>query len=155
MIDILRFLQTNGQWISAIFVALFAGVQVWLLRAQNRQQIRLQRSNLAQELNYVCAHFPYTKNDCNRIMDWLMAYGASFTFLLNNADMKKYWNLYMFISELVFCKDENYFEDMDKQDKFYECVMILESALREAAYGIPKHCRSKLKFFKRWLNAKH
>jgi len=151
----LSFLQENGQWICAVGMVVFAFVQVCLMHAQNRQQIRFQRSNLAQELNYVCTHFPYTKNDCNRIMDWLMAHGASFTFLLNNADMKRYWNLYMFISELVFCKDENYFEDMDKQDKFYECVMKLESVLREAAYGIPKHNRSKLKFFKRWFHAKH
>ena len=141
--NILQFLQLNAQWICAIGMLVFAGVQVWLMFVQSRQQIRLQRLKLAQELNRACVHFPYSKKDCIKIMDWVMGHGASFAFLLSSTDMKKYWTLYKMIYELQLCDNEFYFEDMKKHEEFYGCVEALESALREASYGIPKYDKKR------------
>lgn len=151
----LSFLQENGQWICAVGMVIFAFVQVCLMHTQNRQQIRFYRLKLAQELNDICTHFPYDKDDCKKIMDWLMGHGASFTFLLNVTDMQKYWSLYEWIGDLQSYEKELYFEDMKKHEEFYSRVMDLETVLREAGYGIPRHHKKKYKFFKRWFHAKH
>ena len=151
--ELMIFLQKNAQWICGLGMLVFAGIQVWLLHKQNRQQIRLERLSLAQRLNEVCAHFPYDKKSCHVIMDWLMANGASFSFLLDGSDLNKYWDLYDFIHELQCNKNPDYFENMDLHDKFYCRVIKLETALREASYGIAKKHKLK-KFLKKFFNFK-
>ena len=98
--NILQFLQLNAQWICAIGMLVFAGVQVWLMFVQSRQQIRLQRIELANEMCKIFCHYPYDKDRCTSMMDWLMPNRAKFMFLLKKKDVKKYWKLADFIHDL-------------------------------------------------------
>ena len=84
----LSFLQENGQWICAVGMVVFAFVQVCLMHAQNRQQIRLQRIELANEMCKIFCHYPYDKERCTSMMDWLMSNRAKFMFLLKKKDVK-------------------------------------------------------------------
>ena len=59
-ITILEFLQQNASWICAFGMLAFAAVQVWLMFAQGRQQLRLKRSELIQQLDEVAADFDGT-----------------------------------------------------------------------------------------------
>lgn len=152
----LSFLQENGQWICAAFTCAFIGIQVWLMHTQNRQQIRLQRLDLAQKLNEACARFPNSKEECDVVMQWLMGHAASFTFLLNKKDMKKYWFLYELVHKFRICKDEQYFENMENRNKFIASAIDLENTVREASYGIPNyHRKINWKFLKGVFHAKH
>ena len=100
MREVLSFLQSNAEWMSAIGLVVFAAVQVWLMHVQNRQQIRLQRINLANEMCKIFYHYPYSAEKCGKMMDWLMENRAKFKFLLKKSDMNIYWNLVMFIDSL-------------------------------------------------------
>lgn len=135
MIDILRFLQTNGQWISAIFVALFAGVQVWLQHTQNRQQIRLKRLELANEMCEIFHHYPYDKGTCDRMMEWLMSNRARFTSLLRHKDIDLYWNLSDFIFNLQQTKPYNIGNEKTNTT-FFGYTVLLTRALGNARYGM-------------------
>ncbi len=81
-------------------MVVFAGVQVWLMHAQNRQQVRIKRLELANELTSCCVHYPYTEENAKEMLDWLVANRAKFTFLLRKKDTSYYWNLCDYIFDL-------------------------------------------------------
>lgn len=135
---LLGFLQQNASWICGFGMLVFAIVQVCLMFVQGRQQIRLQRLDLAQKFNAIYTKFPRSKKECVEFLHWLITHEASFRFLLKDKDLKEYYALYDLVLEFWFEKNKRYFRDIKKQDVFYACAIVLESSLRNASYGIPK-----------------
>ena len=131
----LSFLQENGQWMCAVGMVIFAFVQVCLMHAQNRQQIRLKRLELANEMCEIFHHYPYNKDACDRMMEWLMSNRARFTALLQKKDIDLYWNLSKFIFDLQ--QAEPYNIGNEKTDTiFFGYTALLMRALGNARYGM-------------------
>lgn len=56
----LVFLKENAQWLCAVGMLIFAGIQVWLMYSQIHQQLRLCRLDLANKLGAILADFDAT-----------------------------------------------------------------------------------------------
>lgn len=131
----LSFLQENGQWICAVGMVVFAFVQVCLMHTQNRQQIRLKRLELANEMCEIFHHYPYDKGTCDRMMEWLMSNRARFMSLLRHKDIDLYWNLSDFIFKLQ--NTTPYSIGNEKTDTvFFGYTALLMDALGNARYGM-------------------
>lgn len=138
----LCFLQDNGEWIFGLCMVIFAYVQVRAMHNQNKQQIIFQRLKLAQEFNLIYTRFPNSDKECDEIMRWFVGHATSFRFLLNDEDLKKYWALFDLLLDLRMGKDKKWFNNRKKWDIFCGLAIVVEDALRNADYGIPK--RKKL-----------
>ena len=99
--NILHFLQQNAEWMCAIAVAAFAGIQCWLSHQQNLQNIRLKRLELANRLDEVAAKFLGEIEEAKVIRQWLFANSSNFAFLLNNKDLEKYKKMCGFILNYI------------------------------------------------------
>ena len=157
MSSIVTILQLNAQWICAIGMLVFAGVQVWLMFVQSRQQIRLQRIELANEMCKIFCHYPYDKERCTSMMDWLMSNRAKFTFLLKNKDLKTYWDFADFIHELGQQKPYKIAPDRAIL-RFFQYVTELEVKLGNTKSNISSYKKYDEAYAiktKRGKNAKH
>lgn len=136
MINVLSFLQSNAEWMSAIGLVVFAAVQVWLMHAQNRQQIRLKRLDLAHEMDVVCAEFDGEKISAIKVQEWFVRNQSLFTFLLNRKDVKSVEAAFAFLSNVrqhLIIPTE---EAINNIKQFDSIINNVSCALGCAHYGI-------------------
>lgn len=136
---IIEFLQQNAEWMCAIAVAAFAGVQCWLSYQQNLQNIRLKRLELANRLDEVAAKFLGEVEDAKNIRNWLSSNTSNFAFLLNNKDLEKYKKLCLFILNYINTHAQTRDAKFTAIKDFLTFVSELEIVLGNANYGIVKN----------------
>lgn len=66
----LLFLQQNAEWICAIAIVIFTAVQCLISYAQYKQELRLRRFNLAQQMDEACIIYKFDKGSVQKIVDW-------------------------------------------------------------------------------------
>lgn len=136
--SILRLLQQNAEWMCAIAVATFAGIQCWITHQQNMQNIHLKRLELANHLDEVAAKFLGEIEEAKIIRQWLFANSSNFAFLLNNKDLEKYKKMCGFILNYI----ESPAQTRDTREKaiqeFLNILSELDAALGNANYGMVK-----------------
>lgn len=142
--EVLNFLQLNAQWMCAVAMVIFTMVQIWIMRTQTIQQIRFRRLDLANEMDKVFVHYPYDRNACTKMLDWLMANKSSFFFILKKKDVSKYWQLADFVFERQSTKPYD-IGDEKTNLKFFSYVSELENVLGNAKYGISNDRKIKSK----------
>lgn len=136
---ILHFLQQNAEWMCAIAVAAFAGVQCWITHQQNMQNIRLKRLDLANRLDAVAANFLGEVEEARSIRQWLFSNSSNFAFLLNNKDLEKYKKMCGFILNYIEKPALTTEEKLIKIREFLNILSELDAALGNADYGIVKN----------------
>lgn len=136
---ILRFLQQNAEWMCAIAVAAFAGVQCWISHQQNLQNIRLKRLELANSLDEVAAKFLGEVEEARSIRRWLFSNSSNFAFLLNNKDLEKYKKMCGFILNYIESPAQTREERLSAIKEFLNILSELDAALGNANYGIVKN----------------
>ena len=139
----LQFLQQNAEWMSTVVIAVFTIVLCRINYEQNEQNLRLKRLELAQQLDKQFVHFPYDRDRCKILLDWLMSNRSLFLFLLNKKDAKKFWQLGDFIFELQSRSKGKYLQEND--DVFFQYVGELQQALGNAKYDIRSYANKKQK----------
>ena len=71
----------------------FSAVQCLISRTQVKQDLRLKRLELAQKLDEQFIHFPYEREKCKIMLDWLMSNRSLFMFFcLIKMIMKNFGN---------------------------------------------------------------
>lgn len=137
--NILHFLQQNAEWMCAIAVTAFAGVQCWLSHQQNLQNIRLKRLELANSLDEVAAKFLGEVEEARSIRRWLFSNSSNFAFLLNNKDLEKYKKMCGFILNYIESPAQTREERLSAIKEFLNILSELDAALGNANYGIVKN----------------
>lgn len=136
---IIEFLQQNAEWMCAIAVATFAGVQCWLSYQQNLQNIRLKRLELANRLDEVAAKFLGEIEEAKVIRQWLFANSSNFAFLLNNKDLEKYKKMCGFILNYIENPARTREGKLSAIKEFLNILSELDAVLGNANYGIVKN----------------
>ena len=137
--NILHFLQQNAEWMCAIAVAAFAGVQCWITHQQNMQNIRLKRLDLANSLDEVAAKFLGEVEEARSIRRWLFSNSSNFAFLLNNKDLEKYKKMCGFILNYINAPAQTRDTREKAIQEFLNILSELDAALGNADYGIVKN----------------
>ena len=99
-ITILEFLQQNASWICGFGMLVFALVQVCLMFAQGRQQLRLKRLELIQQLDEVAADFDGTRETAIKVQEWLCKHQSVCALLLKKKDAKTIEVLFAYLVKL-------------------------------------------------------
>lgn len=94
---IIKLLQENAEWMCAIAIVIFTGVQCWLAYQQNMQNIKMKRLELANKLDQTITVFMGSNDEANEVMNWLSANASNFSFLLNTKDRESYKKLLYFL----------------------------------------------------------
>ena len=131
----LEFLQQNAEWMCAIAIVGFTGVQCWLAHQQNIQNIRLKRLELANELDSVAAKFLGDKEQAEFVRTWLVSNTSRFRFLLDKKDIVAYKKLLVFIHNYnmkTVILPENVIKAISE---FLKIVSELDFVLGSAKYG--------------------
>ena len=125
------FLQENAQWLCAIGMVIFAGIQVWLTSSQNRQQVRLRRLDLANQFGMVLAQLEDDSKSINQMSVFIYAHYADFICLLNEKDIAVFKEFVSLIRPML--------QETGKQEIRIQChqtgLKLLET-LGAAKYGI-------------------
>lgn len=93
----LTFLQQNATWICAFGMLVFAAVQVCLMFIQGRQQLRLRRLDLIQELDEIAFEFDGTREASIKVQEWLGKHQGVCALLLKKKDVKTIETLFNYL----------------------------------------------------------
>lgn len=96
----LNFLQQNASWICGFGMLVFALVQVCLMFAQGRQQLRLKRLELIQQLDEVAADFDGTRETAIKVQEWLCKHQSVCALLLKKKDAKTIEDLFAYLVKI-------------------------------------------------------
>lgn len=135
---ILKFLQENAEWMCAIAIVFFTGMQCWLAYQQNIQNIRIKRLELANRLDEVAAQFLGSKEEAKLVRTWLVSNASNFGALLNNKDLNAYKKLSVFVYNYLNLNIINSEEQISALRNFIDLVSELDAVLINAKYGFVK-----------------
>ena len=145
-ITILEFLQQNASWICAFGMLAFAAVQVWLMFAQGRQQLRLKRLELIQQLDEVAADFDGTRETAIKVQEWLCKHQSVCALLLKKKDAKSIEVLFAYLVKLrADTTPVNMQIALERVKQFNELVNNVTRCLGTARYGFTKENITKEK----------
>ena len=135
----LTFLQQNASWICGFGMLVFALVQVCLMFAQGRQQLRLKRLELVQQLDEVAADFDGTRETAIKVQEWLCKHQSICALLLKKKDAKTIEVLFAY---LVKIRADTTNVDMqlaiERVKQFNTLVNYVTRCLGTARYGFIK-----------------
>ena len=135
IITILKFLQKNAEWMSAIAIVFFTGMQCWLAYQQNMQNIKMRRLELANQLDHIITVFLGSNEQATEVMNWLSANASNFSFLLNNKDRAGYKKLCAFFYNYKNSAVHSEKEMVDAIKTTMNLVGEIDCALGNANYG--------------------
>lgn len=138
-ITILEFLQQNASWICAFGMLVFAAVQVWLMFAQNRQQLRLKRLELVQQLDDVAADFDGTRETAIKVQEWLCKHQSVCVLLLKKKDVKSIEVLFGYLVQIrADMTSVGMQVAIERVKQFNKLVNDVTRCLGTARYGFTK-----------------
>ncbi len=132
----LMFLQENAQWLCAIGMVIFAGIQVWMMSSQNRQQVRLRRLDLANQFGTVLAQLDDDFKSINQMSIFIYAHYAEFICLLNEKDMAVFKEFVGLIRPIV--QETSIIQKQKIRNQCQQTGLQLLETLGAAKYGIVK-----------------
>mgnify|MGYP001629354237 CR=1 FL=1 len=130
----LLFLQQNAEWMCAVAIVIFTAVQCVISYAQYKQELRLRRFNLAQQMDEACIIYKFDKESVQKIVDWFNKNQSQFMYLLNEKDLKHYDIFQALLKELYNTTPA--FNDVI--ELYRKCLVRLDVALLNANYRIRK-----------------
>lgn len=130
----LLFLQQNAEWMCAVAIVIFTAAQCLISYAQYKQELRLRRFNLAQQMDEACIIYKFDKESVQKIVDWFNKNQSQFMYLLNEKDLKHYDIFQALLKELYNTTPA--FNDVI--ELYRKCLVRLDVALLNANYGIRK-----------------
>ncbi len=135
----LTFLQQNASWICGFGMLVFALVQVCLMFAQGRQQLRLKRLELVQQLDEVAFEFDGYPSSAEKVQEWLGKHQSVCALLLTKKDVKKVENLFKYLMAIRRNKDRITPQILvERATNFNTLVNEVTKSLGTARYGFTK-----------------
>lgn len=125
----LVFLQQNAEWMCAIGMLIFAVVQVWLMKEQQKQELRLKRLDLAHGLDQVASTFAVDNESVNKICQWLDANASYFCAYLDKDGLDNYKKLGVYLLQLRERKGLSFLKTPEEIKTFLSLVSDLDNSL--------------------------
>lgn len=142
----LHFLQQNASWICGFGMLVFALVQVCLMFVQGRQQLRLKRLELIQQLDEVAADFDGTRETAIKVQEWFCKHQSVCALLLKKKDAKTIEVLFAYLVKLRADMTPMTTQiAIERVKQFNEQVNNVTRCLGTARYGFTKENLSKEK----------
>lgn len=139
-------LQKNAEWLCAIAIAYFAYKQYAITKLQIEQDLRMQRLELAQQLDEICKNFPVDVKEANDIVSWCLSHSSKFMFLLNEKEGKVFTEFINFIWDMrLKYTNKIPFNQMDAAKQFTDFQQHIDLALGNAKYGLTEIKSNKIK----------
>ena len=134
---ILIALQQNAEWLCAIAIAYFAYKQYAITKLQIQQDLRMQRLELAQQLDEICKNFPVDVKEANDIVSWCLSHSSKFMFLLNEKEGKVFTEFINFVWDMRLKYTNNIpFNRIEAAKQFTDFQQHIDLALGNAKYGL-------------------
>ncbi len=144
--SMLEFLQQNASWICGFGMLVFALVQVCLMFAQGRQQLRLKRLEFIQQLDEVAADFDGTRETAIKVQEWLCKHQSVCALLLKKKDAKTIEVLFAYLVKLRADMTPMTTQiAIERVKQFNELVNNVTRCLGTARYGFTKENMAKNK----------
>lgn len=141
---ILQALQQNAYWICGFGMLVFALVQVCLMFAQGRQQLRLKRLELIQQLDEVAADFDGTRETAIKVQEWLCKHQSVCALLLKKKDAKTIEDLFAYLVKIRADMTPITTQiAIERVKQFNELVNNVTRCLGTARYGFTKENMAK------------
>lgn len=142
----LGFFQQNSSWICGFGMLVFALVQVCLMFAQGRQQLRLKRLELVQQLDEVAADFDGTRETTIKVQEWLCKHQSVCALLLKKKDAKAIEYLFAYLVKIrADTTPVNVKVAFERVKQFNALVNNVTRCLGTARYGFTKENMTKEK----------
>lgn len=125
----LLFLQQNAEWMCAIGMLIFAVVQVWLMKEQQKQELRLKRLDLAHGLDQIASTFAVDNESVNKICQWLDANASYFCAYLDKDGLDNYKKLGVYLLQLRERKGLSFLKTPEEIKAFVSLVSALDNSL--------------------------
>ena len=140
----LHFLQQNASWICGFGMLVFALVQVCLMFAQGRQQLRLKRLDLVQRLDEVAADFDGTRETAIKVQEWLCKHQSVCVLLLKKKDVKSIEVLFGYLVQIrADMTSVGMQVAIERVKQFNKLVNDVTRCLGTARYGFTKENMAK------------
>lgn len=144
--SMLEFLQQNSSWICGFGMLVFALVQVYLMFAQGRQQLRLKRLELIQQLDEVAADFDGTRETAIKVQEWLCKHQSVCVLLLKKKDVKSIEVLFGYLVQIrADMTGVGMQVAIERVKQFNKLVNDVTRCLGTARYGFTKENMAKEK----------
>lgn len=144
--SMLEFLQQNASWICGFGMLVFALVQVCLMFAQGRQQLRLKRLELVQQLDEVAADFDGTRETAIKVQEWLCKHQSVCVLLLKKKDVKSIEVLFGYLVQIrADMTSVGMQVAIERVKQFNKLVNDVTRCLGTARYGFTKENMAKNK----------
>ena len=125
----IEFLQQNAEWMCAIGMLVFAGVQVWLMKEQQKQELRLKRLDLAHGLDLIASTFATDNESVNKLCQWLDANASYFCAYLDKKGIDNYKRLFFYLYQLREQKGFSFLKTSEEIQTFLSLVSALDNSL--------------------------
>lgn len=135
----LEFLQQNASWICGFGMLVFALVQVCLMFTQGRQQLRLKRLELVQQLDEVAADFDGTRETAIKVQEWFCKRQSVCALLLKKKDAKTIEDLFAYLVKIrADMTNVDTQVAIERVKQFNKLVNDVTRCLGTAGYGFTK-----------------
>ena len=125
----IELLQQNAEWMCAIGMFIFAVVQVWLMKEQQKQELRLKRLDLAHGLDQIASTFASDNESVNKICQWLDANASYFCAYLDKDGLDNYKKLGVYLLQLRGRKGLSFLKTAVEIKTFLSLVSALDNSL--------------------------
>lgn len=137
--SMLEFLQQNASWICGFGMLVFALVQVCLMFTQGRQQLRLKRLELVQQLDEVAADFDGTRETAIKVQEWFCKRQSVCALLLKKKDAKTIEDLFAYLVKIrADMTNVDTQVAIERVKQFNKLVNDVTRCLGTAGYGFTK-----------------
>ena len=133
MID---FLQQNAEWMCAIGMLVFAGVQVWQTKEQQKRDLCLKRLELAHGLDEIASTFTDDDDSAVKICQWLDSNASYFCAYLDKDGLDNYKKLSFYLLQLRQKKGASFPKTMEDVQTFFPLVYALDNSLIKTTKGL-------------------
>ena len=134
----LQFLQQNAEWMCAIGMLVFAGVQVWQTKEQQKRDLCLKRLELAHGLDEIASTFTDDDDSAVKICQWLDSNASYFCAYLDKDGLDNYKKLGVYLLQLRQKKGASFPKTMEDIQTFMSLVCALDNSLIKTVKGLSK-----------------
>lgn len=132
----LQFLQQNAEWMCAIGMLVFAGVQVWQTKEQQKCDLCLKRLDLAHGLDEIASTFVEDDESAVKICQWLDSNASYFCAYLDKDGLDNYKKLGVYLLQLRERKGFAFPKTLEDVQTFLPLVHALDNSLIKTTKGL-------------------
>ena len=120
----------------AIGMLVFAGVQVWQTKEQQKRDLCLKRLDLAHELDQIASTFTDDDDSAVKICQWLDSNASYFCAYLDKDGLDNYKKLGFYLLQLRQQKGASFPKTIEDVQTFFPLVYALDNSLIKTTKGL-------------------